>query len=407
MAQFHYKALESNGAMTEGAVEAGSRGEALRLIDSRGLRPVNLEETATSEAPWSLGQMLHSRKRIGRRGLENFTRQLSSLLEAGISLSRALLICQREAASEAAAQKWGELNERVADGAALADAMAGSPDVFPRVYVAMVQAGEAGGFLSLVLAQIAEFQSREAELKSRVYSALIYPAILAFLAVAVLIFLLVFFIPRFQGIFSDFGGSLPLLTRMVVGASQVVSRYAPLAVLVVVVGALAIRRWLSTEAGRRQWEHGLLRAPILGALTARFAMVRFCRMLGTLVGAGVPLIQSLRVARESLGNQTLVDAVSDSIERVQQGEGLAESLEDCRELFPGSVIEMITVAEETGRLDGELVRQAEVAETELDRMLRATVALAEPLLLFIMAAFIGTIVIGMVLPIFTIQDLIN
>jgi len=167
------------------------------------------------------------------------------------------------------------------------------------------------------------------------------------------------------------------------------------------------RSWAVSEQGRRTWNRLVLRAPVLGPLTSRFAMTRFCRMLGTLVGAGVPLIGSLRVARESIGNQALTDAVTAAIERVRQGDPLSASLSDCPELFPGSVLETIAVAEETGRLDKELVRMAGVTEADLDRQLRTAVSLAEPLLLFFMAGFIGTIFIGMVLPIFAIQDYIN
>ena len=173
------------------------------------------------------------------------------------------------------------------------------------------------------------------------------------------------------------------------------------------LAVFAIRNWLKTPQGSRVWERFVLQAPIVGPLMAKFAMARFCRMLGTLLGAGVPLINSLNVARKSLGNQMLVDAVSNSIERVQKGDALGLSLADCRELFTGSVLEMISVAEESGKLDHELVRIANVTEGDLDRQLKTAVAFAEPLMLFLIAGFIGTIFISMVLPIFTLQDYIK
>jgi len=271
----------------------------------------------------------------------------------------------------------------------------------------MVQAGETGGFLDLVLSQIADFQSREKELRAKVLSALIYPAVLAALSLSVLVFLLVFFIPKFQGIFSDFGAALPGLTRFIVASSEVVGKYGVLLLLGLATVMVGGRQWLRTDNGRRESARMLLRVPLIGPLTARFAMTRFCRMLGTLTGAGVPLINALRVARESIGVQTLVDAVSASIERVQQGEKLGTSLADCPALFPASVVEMISVAEQTGRLGQELVRLATVTEADLDRQLRAAVALAEPAMLFVMAAVIGAIVVGMMLPIFTIQEYIK
>jgi len=236
---------------------------------------------------------------------------------------------------------------------------------------------------------------------------MLYPSILFFLAIGVLIFLLTFFIPRFQGIFKGFGASLPLPTQIVIGISQVVRSYGPFVLMGLIIGGFLLRSWLTSEKGRRIWESLILRAPVVGPLVGQFAMARFCRMLGTLLGAGVPLVQGLNVARKSIGNQILVDAVADSIERVQQGGQLGASLASCSSLFPSSVLEMISVAEESGRLDQELVRIALVTESDLDRELRMAVALMEPLMLFFIAGFIGTIFISMVLPIFTLQDYIK
>jgi type II secretory pathway component PulF len=336
--------------------------------------------------------------------LENFTRLLSSLLAAGVPLSRALVILTKEASSPVARAKWKEIYDHVVDGMSLADAMAKSPETFPRVYVAMVEAGETGGFLDVVLAQIADFQAREKEMKSKVMTALLYPIILLVLALGVLVFLLIFFIPKFQSIFATFGGKLPLLTQIIVGTSEVMRSYGVLVVLALAIGGYMLRTWFASEAGRRAWEGLMLRAPVLGPLVAQFAMSRFCRMLGTLLGAGVPLINALNVARRSIGNQVLVDAVTNSIERVKEGKQLGPSLGECRTLFAGSVLEMISVAEESGRLDQELVRIANVTEGDLDRELKTAVAMAEPLMLFLIAGFIGTIFIGMVVPIFSLQD---
>jgi general secretion pathway protein F len=425
MPLFQYRALQGDGTIAEGQIEAGGRQEAFRQMEGRGLRPISLaeprngkphtakpqngkpqnrEKGADSTAPIKLS--LGANKITGRM-LENFTRLLSSLLAAGVPLSRALTILTKEASTPAAQAKWKEIHHLVLDGMSLADAMAKSPDTFPRVYVAMVQAGETGGFLDLVLAQIADFQEREKELRSKVMTALLYPTILLFLALCVLIFLLVFFIPRFQTVFAGFGGSLPLLTQVIVSISQALRSYGLLIALGLGIGGYMIRSWLVSEQGRRKWEGWILRAVLIGPLVAQFAMARFCRMLGTLLGAGVPLVQGLNVARKSIGNQILVDAVSNSIERVKEGGQLGGSLADCRDLFSGSVLEMISVAEESGKLDQELVRIANVTEGDLDRQLKAAVAFAEPLMLFFIAGFIGTIFIGMVIPIFTLQDYIK
>src|SRR4051812_43213133 len=411
---FQYRALQADGVIAEGELEAAGRQEAFAQMAGKGLRPVSLSERSGKAErsglalPTGFSLSLGRRSdKIPARALETFTRLLSSLLAAGVPLSRALVILYKEASNPAANAKWKEIHGLVIDGMSLADAMAKSPETFPRVYTAMVQAGETGGFLDLVLAQIADFQGREKELRSKVVTAMLYPTILLVLALSVLVFLLTFFIPRFQLIFKDFKASLPLATQIVIGASHLVRAYGPFILLGVVIGGILVRNWFTSEKGRRVWEGLVLRSPLVGPLVAQFAMARFCRMLGTLLGAGVPLVQALNVARKSIGNQILVDAVSQSIERVQEGGQLGQSMADCRGLFPSSVLEMISVAEESGRLDVELVRIANVTETDLDRNLKTAVAFAEPLMLFLIAGFIGTIFISMVLPIFTLQDYIK
>ena len=410
MPTFSYRALQADGKVAEGVVDAAGRPDAMRQIETMGLRPMNvLEKSGATKkgaaAAGGLGKVSFKfeSKKVSGKELENFTRLLSSLLAAGVPLSRALVILQKEASSEVAKAQWKRIHNLVVDGLSLADAMAQSPETFPRVYVAMVEAGEAGGFLDVVLAQIAEFQSREKDLRSKVVTAMMYPCILFFLAIAVLILLLTFFIPKFQNMFASMHGSLPMITQIIIGASNVLRSYGLLVGGALVVVFFLARAWFVSEKGRRSWEGVVLKTPLIGPLIAQFAMARFCRMLGTLIGAGVPLVHGLNVARRSIGNQILVDAVAQAIERVQQGGRLGQSLSDCRMLFPGSVLEMISVAEESGRLDVELVRVAVVTESDLDRNLKTAVAFAEPLMLFLIAGFIGTIFIGMLLPVLTMS----
>jgi type II secretory pathway component PulF len=231
--------------------------------------------------------------------------------------------------------------------------------------------------------------------------------VLGVFACCVLTFLLVFFIPKFSGIFKDFGAQLPVLTRGIVALSENAVRFGPFVLVGLIIAAVFIKRSLQTEAGRRFMERVVLKTPALGLVTARVALVRFCRMLGTLVGAGVPLVAALRTARESLGNQTLADAVSHAIEEVQRGAPLSRSLAATPVLFPPSVVEMVAIAEETGRLDKELLRLSHSYEEELDRNLRMLVSLAEPAMLFLTAVVIGIVVVGMLLPILTLQDVVH
>lgn len=406
MPTFAYTAVTAAGSSTTGQIDADDRGTAMQLIEARGLVPVELASSAAKPAR-TRGSGQSFRNRVTQPQVLALVRQLANLLAAGVPLARALQILCRETSNAAASAQWSAVRDTVVDGTPLADALAQFPKSFPAVYVAMVRAGETGGFLDVVLKQIAEFMSRERELKSKVGTALIYPMALAFIATGVVIFLLSWFIPRFSSIFDDFGQSLPLLTRIIQGASFAVLHYGPFVAIGVFVIAVAVTQMLKTPAGRRRRDELMLRIPGIGTASARFALVRFCRMLGTLVGAGVPLIASLKVAREAVGNQTLSDALGTAIENVQEGTSLAKSLGMCPQLFPPSVVEMVAVAEESGRLSEELVRMALEFEEDLDRRLRVLVSLAEPALLFVMASVVGTIVVGMLLPVFDLWDAIQ
>ena len=403
MATFAYKAIDLEGRETADRLVAPDRASAIEQLCGRGLNPVSVERAEAGQPEGVFARF----GGVPKREVDTFTRQLANLLAAGVPMSRALAILSREASRLSSKKLWATVHDQVAGGMSLADSLSLHPRVFSPIYVAMVRAGETGGFLDIVLEQIATFRAREADLKGRVKAALVYPIILAVLSTAIVIFLLMFFIPRFSQMFMEFGGSLPTLTRYIVAVSDALVKYWIALVLGIVLIVFALQRTLSSTEGRRSMEGMLLRTPLFGTGIARFALVRFCRMLGTLVGAGVPLISSLKVAKEAIGNQVLADTVSEATESVQKGNPLARSLEGCRVLFPASVIEMISVAEESGRLDQELVRLAGAYEEELDRYLKMMVTLVEPALLFIMAVVVGTVVIGMLLPIFNLQELIR
>ena len=405
MPVFAYTALDAAGKKTSGTVSAQNRSAALDQVDQDGLVTVSIAEQGNVAAKPTGPQ--RSSGRVSQASAEAFIRELANLLAAGVPMNRAMHVLRRETSNPAAKRQLAAIHDDVAGGASLADAMSRWPRSFPAVYLAMVRAGETAGFLDVVLSQIAEFRSRERDLKARVKGALAYPIILAALATGVLIFLLTYFIPRFSTIFADFGASLPALTRGIVAVSAAITDYGLLIIIGAAVLAILAHQVLKSQAGRLATEKLLLRVPALGRVLAQFALVRFCRMLGTLLGAGVSLVSSLRVAKEAIGHQTLSDAVRLAIEQVQQGKPLSRSLASCELLFPPSVVEVIAVAEETGRLDVELNRLAAVYDTELDRRLRLLVAMAEPALLFVMAGVIGIIVVGMLLPVFTLQEFVR
>jgi len=410
MSVFAYTALSRDGQRTSGTLTSESRAAALAEMARKGLRPVSIEEARDLAAAAKKIQAKSSAakpRKIPARTIESFTRELANLLAGGVPLARSLSLLRRESSQPAAKQLWTDIHDDVVGGTAFADALAKWPRNFSPVYIAMVRAGEAGGFLDVVLNQIADFRAREQDLKGKVKAAMVYPIILAILAVGVVIFLMTFFIPQFSDIFAHFGANLPVITKFVIACSNVMKHYFPFVAIVVVVGIVAWNRAAATPVGRRRIEMAMLSTPFLGTVIAQFALVRFARMLGTLVGAGVPLVASLRVAREAIGNQVLSDTVTKAIEQVQRGEPLSRSLAGSPRLFPPSVVEMIAVAEETARLDKELLRLAASYELDLDRQLRLLVAVAEPAMLFAMAGLIGTIVISMLLPVFNLGEIVH
>lgn len=402
MPQFVYKAVDPQGQEVTATLEAPSRKSVIERLSAQNLCPVTIEAEGAAA-----GQGFGRSSRVSKAEVEAFTREMANLLQAGVPLSRALGILTRETAKEATKQQWQAIGDFVSGGMSFADALAQFPRSFPSVTIAMVRAGETGGFLDLVLSQIADFRTREQDLIGKVQAALIYPIILAVMSTAILIFLLTYFIPRFATMFDEFGGTLPLLTRAIVSFSDILLHYGLLLVAGIAFALMGLQRYLATPEGRYAMERMLLRVPLLGTAIGRFALIRFCRMLGTLIGAGVPLLTALHTAKEAIGNEVLAAAVSTAIENVQRGQTLARSLALCPELFPASVIEMVSVAEESGRLEQELVRLAGIYEQNLDRHLKMMVAIAEPAMLFLMAVLVGTVVIGMLLPIFNLQELIQ
>jgi type II secretory pathway component PulF len=398
MPNFTYCALSNSGQIKNGQIEADDVLAAQRAIEALGLVPTDVKAVNN-------GGLLGAR--IPTAQVLAFARSLGALIAAGVPLSRALTVIEREATHAAAKAAWSAIHAKVRDGASLADAMAAQGQLFPPVFIAMVRAGETGGFLAVVLEQVADYMERSKELLSRVGSALIYPALLAIIAGGVVAFLLVWFIPRFATLFASFNRELPWLTQVIQQASNLLVHHGWVIVLVLVVGFFSGKALLAGPTGKAWWERTQLTIPLLGAVKATLARVRFCRMLGTLLKAGVPLMQALSVSREAIGNASLAQALNDASDRVRQGETLSGALQNLGAMLPATALETLAVAETSGRLPDELLRLADTSERELDRRLRTLVSLAEPLLLLVMAALVGAIVVGMLLPIFDLWSAIK
>jgi general secretion pathway protein F/type IV pilus assembly protein PilC len=399
MPEFTYEAMAPSGSRSQGTLVAGSEREVMAMLDARGLFPVRI---AAKKAIASGGK---GRKRVSSRHLATYYAQLADLLHSGVPLLRSLDILERQASSPALAEVLREVRARVADGTGLAEAMGQHPRVFDELSVSMIRAGQEGGFLEDVLRRIANFTEHQEDLKAKVTGALAYPIFLAVVGFVVLNILVIFFVPRFEPIFKrlDEKGQLPALTVMIVGLSHILQKYL---VVVLALAALAVylfRRWAKTDSGRRKVDAMRLRVPGAGKIFLNLAISRFSRILGTMLHNGIPILQALRIAKDSTGNKVLADAIEQAAENVKGGDKLAEPLAACK-YFPRDVIEIVAVGEESNNLEKVLIDIADGLEKRTARQLELFVRLLEPVMLLVMAVFTLIIVAGLLLPVFKMSE---
>jgi general secretion pathway protein F/type IV pilus assembly protein PilC len=401
MPEFSYEAMATTGIRTQGTLVAGSEREVLAMLDARGLFPVSI----AAKKPLVAGKI---GGRVSSRHLATFYSQLADLLHSGVPLLRSLDILERQCVKEALREVLREVRARVADGTSIADALAQHPRVFDELAVSMIRAGQEGGFLEDVLRRIANFTEHQEDLKAKVTGALAYPVFLAVVGFVVLNVLVIFFVPRFKPIFDklESKGELPMLTVFIIGLSHVMQKY-----LVFVLGAAALavflfRRWVKTEAGRLWLDGVRLRVPGAGTIFLNLSISRFARILGTMLHNGIPILQALRIAKDSTGNKVLAVAINQAAENVKGGDSLAEPLAACKH-FPRDVIEIVAVGEESNNLEKVLLDIAEGLEKRTSRQLELFVRLLEPVMLLVMALVTLIIVAGLLLPVFKMSSTIS
>jgi len=333
------------------------------------------------------------------KGLAGFTRQLATLVRAGMPLLRGLEVLARQEKRALFATVIESLAETVRTGGSLSDGMARQPKVFDRLYLNMIKAGEAGGVLEVVLDRLADFLEKSQKVRGKVKSAMTYPLIIMVVAVGIVGGLMVFVIPRFESIFASMlkGQPLPALTQAVLAASRLVQTNLVLTAGVVIATGAALRYAVGTPAGTRWKDRVVLMVPVLGDLLLKSAVARFTRTFGTLLAAGVPILTALQITREAAGNLRVAEAIRQVHDRVREGESVARPLE-ATNVFPSMVPGMIDVGEETGRLPDMLERIADTYDDEVDNAVAALTALLEPLMIVVMALVVGTIVIALFLP---------
>ena len=403
MAFFQYRAADQGGKVIEGIMEAEAEQGVIARLHEMGCVPIRIAmpgEVRAARRPFRL----FSPRKVTDRQLLQFTQELSTLLGAGLPLDRSLSILGNLVEGEEFKKIMRLLLEGVRAGKSLAGAMGEHADVFPKLYVNMVRAGESGGILEGVLRFLGEYLERSLALKEDIRSALIYPVFLAAAAGISLVILFVYVIPRFAVIFQDVGQALPWITKAVMNFSYALTEYGWVILLLAIVGIVGGAFYLRSPEGRLEWDRFCLRAWLLGDLVRKFEMARFGRTLSALLKGGVPLLEALGTVQGVVGNRLVARAIGQVQVRVREGKGMAKPLADTG-LFPDLALNMIAVGEETGKLEAMLGNVAEHYDQEVKRTAKRLTSLLEPALILGMGLVIGVVVISMLLAIFSINDL--
>ena len=426
MATFQYIAKDSSGNEQRGTVEAGDRNSAIAAVRAQGLLPTALGEvkSASSAAPakkakggaatakpkaktgalnkeikinLKLPKFLQGR--IKTKVLTQFTRQLATLVNAGLPLMRGIEVLKRQMKDPRMLEALNGISENIAGGGTFSESLTAYPKIFDNLYVNMVKAGEAGGVLEVVLGRLAEFAEKSERIKNKVKGAMIYPIVVLVAAIGITAFLLVAVIPKFQQVFNDMlgGAALPGVTQFVINASEFVQHNGLQIFLAIVALVVILKIVGKTEKGAYFFDVLKLKMPVTGTLAQRSAVSKFTRTLGTLLASGVPILQSLTITRDTTGNRVLTDAIQNVHDSVKEGESMTQPLSQCK-VFPPMVVSMVEVGEETGALADMLTRIANTYDDEVDNAVAGMTAAIEPALIIVLAVVVGTIVIAMFLP---------
>jgi type IV pilus assembly protein PilC len=433
MATFTFTAIDGKGNESKGTVEADSQTSAVARLREKGLFPTQITEGGAraaggGRAPAKSGSSTAGplrRKtapkpkgalsmeirlpaflggRVKPKQLMVVTRQLATLIDAGLPLLRGLQVIQRQERHPGLKRIMGTLGESIQSGSTLAEAMAQHPRVFNKLYVNMVRAGEIGGVLDVVLVRLAEFMEKLQKIRGKVISAMTYPAVVLFVATGIMFFLMVKIVPQFEQIFEDLLGSadkLPGLTKMVMRASNAIASNVLVVALAVVAFVILENMIGRTKPGRRAIDTFKLKMPIFGTLISKTAIARLTRTLGTLLSSGVPILQALTIVRDTSGNEVIARGLQLVHDSVKEGENIAPPMEAAK-IFPPMVIGMVEVGEETGKLPDMLMRIADAYDEEVDNTVSALSSIIEPVLIVGLAVIVGTIVIALFLPMIAI-----
>ena len=404
MSLFSYKAVTTEGKAREGSMDGLSQTAVVERLQSMGLIPIRVEESAASANVQTNGGGLFAKNRISQDDVAVFTQEIATLLKAGLPLDRCLEILISLSASEPVRQLMSQLREDVRGGASLSTAMDARKGVFTRFYLNMIRAGEAGGALDVVLQRLTEFMERSKDLRDTVKSALIYPAILVGVSVLSVAILLVWVVPQFSQMFEESGKALPLPTQVVIAAGDAVRNYWWAMVLVVVGGFAWFGKQMREPASRLRWDRRLLDLPLVGDLIGKLEVARFSRTLGTLIGNGVTLLAALSIVKETLSNTVMSQGLTEVAAQLKEGKGLGKPLLETG-LFPKLAVHLVMVGEETGKLQEMLIRVADIYDREVQTAVKRLLALMEPVLILGLGLVIGGIIMSILVAILSVNDL--
>ncbi|HEY6711773.1 MAG TPA: type II secretion system F family protein [Rubrobacter sp.] len=403
MALFTYRALDKQGEIVQDKLEGSGELAVVHELRQQGLLVIDVKEQSVAQK-----DILAPFKGIRLADLVVFSRQLATMINAGLPIVRALYVLSEQTANPKLNDVVVAVRKDVEAGSSLSEALEKHPDVFSRLYVEMVKAGETGGILDGVLLRLADQLERDQDLRRKIRSALTYPTVVLIFAILAASFMLMFIVPVFAGLFQDLGGTLPLPTRICMLISDILTSFW--GVLVYAAMGLAVvmfLRWKKSESGRKVWGRAVLRIPAkIGDVVKKATLARFARTLATLSAAGVPILQSIEITATSSGNWVVEKALLKSRDAIREGIPLYKPLET-EPVFPPMVTRMIAVGEETGDIDGMLTKIAEFYESEVDAAVKALTSIIEPLMVVVVGGIVGAIVISMYLPMFKIFELIE
>lgn len=404
---FAYAALDTAGVRRTGVVDAENRDAAIARLTAEGRFVVEIKESrGGADARTSSGPKRGSRRPPSQQDLSLFTRRLADLSEAGLPLDRVLQVIAEQSENAVLTHVAEEVYKDVRTGMPVSQAMVRHPKYFNEVFTQTLRAGEATGQFAEVAGRLADFQEKEVARRSQITSALVYPSVLAFTAVSVVGFLLGFVVPRLTGVFQDMGDDLPIMTKILLAGTGFLQHNGIVVGAVVIGLALLFRFWIATPAGKENWDRFLLHAPIIGPVVRKATISRFARVLGTLVFGGVSILEALEIAGLSAGNRIFLRSAVEVANEVRAGRPIAEAMRDT-EAFPPVLTHMVAIGEETGNLPKMLGRVSDSLDFEVDTGMRRLVSLVEPIIVLSMGAFVGFVVLAVMLPIFQAQSLVK